>query len=116
MKHDSMVIAKQWEYSHIAKRSHRHLINKWLIHRYLYSQMEDKITASQQSSHVGYTSSHSNTEVKQHWTCIVLGWETLQIISGSAGTPKGILSNASISFFHPCSAASSKKQYSYCHT
>ncbi len=26
--------------------------------------------------HVGYTSSHSNTEVKQHWAWIILGWET----------------------------------------
>ncbi len=36
--------------------------------------------------HVGYTSSHSNTEVKQHWAWILLGWETLQGIPGSAGT------------------------------
>jgi hypothetical protein len=36
--------------------------------------------------HVGYTSSHTNTEVKQHWAWIILGWETLQRISGSAGT------------------------------
>jgi len=28
--------------------------------------------------HVGYTSSHSNTEVKQHWAWLLLGWETLQ--------------------------------------
>ena len=40
----------------------------------------------QRSYHVGYTSSHLNTEVKQHWAWIVLGWETLQGISGSAGT------------------------------
>jgi hypothetical protein len=32
------------------------------------------------------TGSHSNTEVKQHKAWIVLGWETLQGISGSAGT------------------------------
>ncbi len=37
--------------------------------------------------HVGYTSFHSNFEVKQHWAYIVLGQETLQRISGSAGTP-----------------------------
>ncbi len=36
--------------------------------------------------HVGYTSSHSKTEVKQHWAWILLGWETLQGIPGSAGT------------------------------
>ncbi len=36
--------------------------------------------------HVGYTSSHSYTEVKQHWAWIILGWETLQGIPGSAGT------------------------------
>ncbi len=36
--------------------------------------------------HVGHTSSHSNTEVKQHWAWILLGWETLQGIPGSAGT------------------------------
>ncbi len=36
--------------------------------------------------HVGNTSSHSNTEVKQHWAWILLGWETLQGIPGSAGT------------------------------
>jgi hypothetical protein len=36
--------------------------------------------------HVGYTSSHTNTEVKQHWAWILLGWETLQEIPGSAGT------------------------------
>ena len=35
--------------------------------------------------HVGYTSSHTNTEVKQHWAWILLGWETLQGIPGSAG-------------------------------
>jgi hypothetical protein len=35
--------------------------------------------------HVGHTSSHSNTEVKQHWAWILLGWETLQGIPGSAG-------------------------------
>ncbi len=29
---------------------------------------------------------HSNTEGKQHWAWIILGWETLQGISGSAGT------------------------------
>jgi hypothetical protein len=36
---------------------------------------------SQQIYHVGYTSSHLNTEVKQQ----LLGWETLQGIPGSAG-------------------------------
>ncbi len=36
--------------------------------------------------YVGYTSSHSNTEVKQNWAWILLGWETLQGIPGSAGT------------------------------
>ncbi len=40
----------------------------------------------QQIYHVGHTSSHLNTEVKQHWAWIILGWETLQGISGSAGT------------------------------
>ncbi len=29
---------------------------------------------------------HSNTEVKQHWAWILLGWEILQGIPGSAGT------------------------------
>ncbi len=33
-----------------------------------------------------------NTEVEQHWAWIVLGWETLQRNSGTAGTPKGSLS------------------------
>ncbi len=41
---------------------------------------------SQRIYHVGYTSSHMNTEVKQHWAWILLGWETLQGIPGSAGT------------------------------
>ncbi len=36
--------------------------------------------------HVGYTGSHLNNEVKQHRAWIILGWETLQGISGSAGT------------------------------
>jgi hypothetical protein len=36
--------------------------------------------------HVQYTSSHSNTEVKQHWAWIILGCETLKGISSSAGT------------------------------
>ncbi len=35
-------------------------------------------------------------DVKQQWAWIVLGWETLQRISGSADTPKGSLSNACI--------------------
>jgi len=34
----------------------------------------------------GYTSSHFNTKVKQHWARIILGWETLQGISGFDGT------------------------------
>jgi hypothetical protein len=36
--------------------------------------------------HVGYTSSHSITEVKQHWAWLLLRWENLQGIPGSAGT------------------------------
>ncbi len=32
----------------------------------------------QQMYHVGYTSSHLNIEVKQHWAWIILEWETLQ--------------------------------------
>jgi hypothetical protein len=47
----------------------------------------------QPSCHVGY---HSNTEVKHHRAWIVLGCETLQKISGSAGSPKGCLSTACI--------------------
>jgi hypothetical protein len=33
--------------------------------------------------HVGYTNSHSNTEVKQHWAWIIFEWETLQEFPGS---------------------------------
>ncbi len=44
------------------------------------------VAVCQQIYHVGYTSSNSNTEVKQHWAWIKLGWETLQRISGSAGS------------------------------
>jgi hypothetical protein len=36
--------------------------------------------------HVGCTSSNLNTEVKQDWAVIILGWETLHGISGFAGT------------------------------
>jgi hypothetical protein len=36
--------------------------------------------------HVGYPCSHLNTEVKQHWAWIMLGWDTFKGISGSAGT------------------------------
>jgi hypothetical protein len=45
--------------------------------------------SNQQSCHVGYTSSHSNTAVKQHWACIALGWESLESISGSTVPLKG---------------------------
>jgi hypothetical protein len=38
----------------------------------------------QQIYHVGYTRYHSNTEVEQHWTWIILGWDSLWGISGSA--------------------------------
>ncbi len=53
----------------------------------LHNQQVHKQTGlCQRINHVGYTSSHLNTEVKQHWAWILLGWETLQGISGSAGT------------------------------
>jgi hypothetical protein len=49
----------------------------------------------QQIYHVGYTSSHSNTEVKQHLAWILLGWETLQ------GIPEaGFLNNGFFVTFH----------------
>jgi hypothetical protein len=44
--------------------------------------------------HVGYTSSHSSTEVKQLWAWIGVGWETLQRILSSARTLQGSLSKA----------------------
>jgi hypothetical protein len=43
-----------------------------------------------------YTISHLNTEVNQHWAWLVLEWETLQGISGSAGSPKGNVIKACI--------------------
>jgi hypothetical protein len=50
-----------------------------------------------------------NTQVKQHWALIVLGWEALQGNSGSAGTPKGSLSKASIGCLSPLWFYLSKK-------
>jgi hypothetical protein len=41
---------------------------------------------SQEIYHVGYSSSFSDTDVKQHWAWIILGWDSLQGISGSVGT------------------------------
>ncbi len=49
------------------------------------SSFKTRVTLSQRIYHVGCTSSHLNTEVKQHWAWILLGWETLQGIPGSAG-------------------------------
>ncbi len=53
------------------------------------SSFRTQQTDCQRIYHVGYTSSHLNTEVNQHWAWIILGWETLQGISGSAGTYSG---------------------------
>jgi hypothetical protein len=47
-------------------------VKLFVIHQYIY--------------HVGYTSSHSNYEVKEHWTRTILGWETLPEMTGSDGT------------------------------
>jgi hypothetical protein len=47
----------------------------------VYSQNTQE---GQQIYLVGYTSSHLNSEVKQHWGRIILGRETLQGIPGSA--------------------------------
>ncbi len=60
-------------------------ISSVLIKTYNSYEKVNKIN-SQQIYHVDYTSSHSSTEVKQHWALIILGWETLLGISGSAGT------------------------------
>ncbi len=52
------------------------------VYRYLWFVNN---LSRQRIYHVVYTSSHSNTEVKQHWAWILIGWETLQGIPGSAG-------------------------------
>jgi hypothetical protein len=50
----------------------------------------------QQIYHVGYTLSHSNTEVKQPWAKIVLGWETPKEFQVLLVPTKGSLSKACI--------------------
>jgi hypothetical protein len=59
--------------------------NTNLLQKFL-NKMYHNIGHCQRIYHVGYTSYHSITEVKQHWAWIIHGWETLQGISGSAGT------------------------------
>ncbi len=60
---------------------------------HLYRKKESALSSLQnkrhchQIYHVGYTSSYSNTLVKQHWAWIILGWETPQGFSGSAAPP-----------------------------
>ncbi len=60
-----------------------------VINDFLRYCRRDKISlvVSGFTYHVGYTSSHSNTEVKQHWAWIILGWETLQGISWHISPP-----------------------------
>ncbi len=50
-----------------------------------WSYLTKKQSHSQPVYHVGYTSSHSNIKVQQNRASLVLGWETIQGISGSAG-------------------------------
>jgi hypothetical protein len=52
----------------------------------LYLFVTVLVNSCHRNYHVGYTRSHLNTEVKQHWVWIVLGWETLQGNSDSVGT------------------------------
>jgi hypothetical protein len=44
------------------------------------------------SCYVGHTSTHLNTEVKQRWARIVLGWETIQMEGepASCGLGRGV--------------------------
>ena len=56
----------------------------------------------QRPCHVGNTSSHSNTEVRQNWAWIVLGWETAWELPRAAGmclliyAAKGWVGNANL--------------------
>jgi hypothetical protein len=56
---------------------------------------------------------HMITKVKQHWAWIVLGWETLQGISGSSGTPKRQFKYSQLSFV--LAALPLKKEGKTCH-
>ncbi len=66
------------------------LLTEWIEPRALstifseiarFFKLYHNIEGRQRIYHVGYTSSHSNTEVKQTWTLIILGWDSSSIQS-----------------------------------